>query len=201
MVIEDFGVVLGIVASLITIGGALVGLTNVPSDPDQRKVAFRVTLAAGAVLLAIAIVATGFAAWNYYNPSPAVVITHPSYGGEVGAAATISGTWTNTNNNTVWIVVYDYNASRYYPEAPEVSLNGGGTLLAPPTGTWVYHAYFNSTEVGKNFEVRAITADASATAALENYARVSSAKGSWNGMQSLPNGATTMDYIIVKRAG
>jgi hypothetical protein len=48
--------------------------------------------------------------------------------------------------------------------------------------------------------VTAITELCCATAALENYTRVSSEKGSWNGMQSLPDGAKTMDYIIVKRA-
>jgi hypothetical protein len=196
MVLEEVSVALGVVASVITIIGALVGLANFPAKQSQRKIAFAAILVIGFVLLAVAAVAVV----DYYNPPAAATITHPAYGDSVGTAATISGTWTNTKNDTVWIVVYDYNASRYYPEGPSVALSGGGSLFSPPTGTWIYHAYFNSTEIGKNFEMRVIAANDSATAALKDYTRVSSEKGSWPGLPSLPDGANTMDYVIVKRA-
>lgn len=198
MVLEDLNVVFGIVASVTTIvSGAVVGFANFPSNPKRRKIVLAVILAIGFVLLAI----TAVAVVNYYNPAEAVTITHPTYGDAVQTGATIGGTWTNTKNDTVWVVVFDYNASRYYPEDPPATLSGGGILFAPPTGTWIDHAYFNSTAIGKNFEVRVIAANESATVALQNYTKTSSEKNSWPGLPSLPDGAKTMDYAIVKRAG
>lgn len=120
------------------------------------------------------------------NQGGVVQISSPAKNGNAGPTERVSGKAQLSKGYSLWIVPYDPTAGRYYPEAPPPSVQ--------PDATWSSRLSVGSIfGVGKTFQIDAVVADQSASAALNSYATHRTA------ITKLPVGAQAVDAITVKR--
>ena len=108
-------------------------------------------------------------------------------------AGTYSGDLTNKE---IWILVYPENILYYYPQ----SANACASASTPfANGQWVEEIRLGSADVPEAFHIVAVVTDigSPASEAFHNYLTVGCNSGNWQGLRSVPPGATELDSITV----
>jgi hypothetical protein len=126
-----------------------------------------------------------------------VKITSPQNGATIPQASIdIEGTSTDIPaGQALWIMVYPHGVNRYYPQDKRDL-----PIVMMANGDWSAQAIVGSdTDSGLEFKLFAVLADEKAIKAIIDYLDASRAKGSWDGLVQLPDGATICDKVSVTR--
>ncbi len=105
---------------------------------------------------------------------------------------TITGTAENVPERyELWILIYPYAASKYYPQPGGVSIQNG---------VWSTPVYIGTRDnVGEKFDIIAVLADRNARAEFTSYIINGEKNNDWPGMDKIPDGAEAYDIITVVR--
>lgn len=119
-------------------------------------------------------------------------ITSPKNGALVHIKETVAGTATNIpNGNKIWILVYPYQAHRYYPQSGKLILQNG---------KWSTPVYIGVTNnVGDKFDIIAVLANKQASDKFAAYIKHGIDTNDWPGMVGIPSGAKVYSKITVTR--
>jgi hypothetical protein len=88
----------------------------------------------------------------------------------------------------LWLVSYDYNANRYYPQE--------GPVAVSSNGQWELTASFGNN--GRH-DITALAADKNANEILSLYQAASESSGDYPGLPALPSGSITLASVTVSR--
>jgi hypothetical protein len=127
------------------------------------------------------------------TPIPSIEISYPPPCGMVEIKETVRGTSQNIpEEQVIWVVIYPYEVSRYYPAAcpADVQLNGEWSSSVS-IGT--------EAEVGEMFDIIAVLADKKAIDAFNDYLEECKEKESWPGLERLHEDTVICDRITVIR--
>lgn len=101
----------------------------------------------------------------------------------VGSSAVVTGTAQNIGNGQpLWLAVYDYTATRYYPHEE--------TLTVSSTGQWKTTAHFGS---DGTYDIVVFAANDNANSQLQQYLRT----GQNAGLTNLPAGSVELARVTV----
>jgi hypothetical protein len=121
---------------------------------------------------------------------PAATITTPVNDTRVensvfvkGAAHKIEG-----EQYYLWLVLFDYNANRHYPQ--------DGPVVVSSDGQWELTAFFGSSG---RYDITALAADKNANEILLAYQTVSQSRADYSGVPTLPSGCITLASVTVSR--
>ena len=133
---------------------------------------------------------------NRPTPTPVVSevkITRPADGDTVALTEVVRGTSQNVpTGQKVWVVIFVYKVSRYYPQNAPADMQANGN--------WDSVTYFGiPTDSGLRFDVLALTADAAAQQAFNNYLTTAKGSNNYGGLAQLPPSATIQHRITVTR--
>ena len=121
---------------------------------------------------------------------PAATITTPTNNMRVENSEFVKGTAHNTEGEQyyLWLVLYDYNANRHYPQA--------GPVAVSSDGQWGMNASFES--IGR-YDITAVAADQNANEILLQYQAASQSRADYTGLPALPTGCITLALVTVSR--
>jgi hypothetical protein len=121
---------------------------------------------------------------------PAAEITTPTNNTRVEISAFVKGTAHNIEGEQyyLWLVLYDYNANRQYPQ--------DGPVVISSDGQWEITAFFES--IGR-YDITAVAADQNANEILLQYQAASLSRADFPGLPTLPSGCTTLASVTVSR--
>jgi hypothetical protein len=121
---------------------------------------------------------------------PAATITTPVNDTRVENSEFIKGTAHNIEGEQyyLWLVLYDYNANRQYPQ--------DGPVLVSLDGQWEMTAFFES--IGR-YDITAVAADLNANEILLQYQAASQSRADYQGLPALPPGCITLASVTVSR--
>jgi hypothetical protein len=142
----------------------------------------------------------GLVVWVLFNPrcpsGTAVRITSPRAGDPVPMRVDVKGNSEKLcSRHEIWMVVIAPNASKFYPQA--------GAAVVDDNGDWQSRAPAllgvegETKDVGKSFRIRAVVADRKAQRAFDEYIDSSESKGSFDGLDRLPEGIVASDTVEV----
>ena len=127
---------------------------------------------------------------EYIPGIPAAAITTPTNNTRVENSVFVKGTAQNIGEGQywLWLVSYDYNANRYYPQE--------GPVAVSSNGQWELTASFGSS--GRH-DITALAADKNANEILSLYQAASESSGDYPGLPALPSGSITLASVTVSR--
>jgi hypothetical protein len=105
----------------------------------------------------------------------------------------VRGTWSNIDEHDApRLIVYSPDIRRFYPDAEPIDQDNDGN--------WSARVVVGvADDVGKMFDLIAITSDASAKKSIEQYLAEGARTGDYPGLKQLPAGATRQDTVTVVR--
>lgn len=121
---------------------------------------------------------------------PAATITTPTNNTRVEKSEFVKGTAHNFEGEQyyLWLVLYDYNANRHYPQDGPVGVSSDGQ--------WEMTAFFES--IGR-YDITAVVADQNANEILLQYQSASQSRADYPGLSALPPGCITLASVTVSR--
>ena len=121
---------------------------------------------------------------------PAATITTPTNNTRVENSEFVKGTADNIEGEQyyLWLVLYNYNANRHYPQ--------DGPVVVSSDGQWEITAFFES--IGRH-DITAVAADQNANEVLLLYQAASESSGDYPGLPALPSGCITLASVTVSR--
>jgi len=121
---------------------------------------------------------------------PAATITTPTNNTRVENSEFVKGTADNIEGEQyyLWLVLYNYNANRHYPQ--------DGPVVVSSDGQWEITAFFES--IGR-YDTTAVAADQNANEVLLLYQAASESSGDYPGLPALPSGCITLASVTVSR--
>ena len=121
---------------------------------------------------------------------PAATITTPTNNARVENSEFVRGTARNIEGEQhyLWLVLYDYNANRHYPQ--------DGPVAVSSDGQWEMTAFFES--IGR-YDITALAADQNANEILLQYQAASASRADYRGLPGLPSGCITLASVTVSR--
>jgi hypothetical protein len=121
---------------------------------------------------------------------PAATITTPTNNTRVENSEFVKGTADNIEGEQyyLWLVLYNYNANRHYPQ--------DGPVVVSSDGQWEITAFFES--IGR-YDITAVAADQNANEVLLLYQAASESSGDYPGLPALPSGCITLASVTVSR--
>jgi hypothetical protein len=127
---------------------------------------------------------------EYIPGIPAAAITTPTNNTRVENSVFVKGTAQNIGEGQywLWLVLYDYNANRYYPQ--------DGPVAVSSNGQWELTASFGSS--GRH-DITALAADKNANEILSLYQAASESSGDYPGLPAIPSGSITLASVTVSR--
>jgi hypothetical protein len=127
---------------------------------------------------------------EYIPGIPAATITTPTNNTRVENSAVVKGTAQNIAEGQywLWLVLYDYNANRHYPQ--------DGPVAVSSNGQWEMTASFGSSG---RYDITALAADQNANETLLLYQAASESSGDYPGLPALPSGSITLASVTVSR--
>jgi hypothetical protein len=126
---------------------------------------------------------------EYISGIPAATIITPTNNTRVENSAFVKGTAQNIGGEySLWLVLYDYNASRHYPQ--------GGPVAISSNGEWEMTASFDSSG---RYDITALAADKNANEVLLLYQAASESSGDYLGLPALPSGCITLASVTISR--
>ncbi len=126
---------------------------------------------------------------EYIPGIPAATITTPTNNTRVENPVFVKGTAQNIGGEFyLWLVLYDYNASRYYPQ--------DGPVVISSNGQWDMNVSFGSSG---RYDITALAADKNANESLLLYQAASESIGDYPGLPALPSGYITLASVTVSR--
>ena len=145
------------------------------------------------VILCLLLVSIGMA---YSADATEVKITNPPDGATVSKNVDIGLTSKDIPvGQDFWICVYPIDVKRYYIQDKRHS-----PIVMTITGNQSTEALVGSDEdSGMKFKLMTVVADRNAIRAIMDYLDQSNARGAWNGLEKLPDGAKIFDEITVTR--
>ena len=96
--------------------------------------------------------------------------------------------------NDLWLVVQPIESTYFYPQV--------GPLPKDKKGNWHGIAYVGVSEgqnIGEEFLVFIMATNSSASKVFSDYLNDSKNQGAWEGLQTLPDGAISIDSVKVIR--
>jgi hypothetical protein len=113
---------------------------------------------------------------------PAATITTPTNNTRVESSEFVKGTAHNIGGEQyyLWLVLYDYDANRHYPQ--------DGPVVVPSDGQWEITAFFES--IGR-YDITAVAVDQNANEILLQYQAASQSRADYQGLPGLPPGCIT----------
>lgn len=122
-------------------------------------------------------------------------ILDPDDGSRVAHRSAVEGKCSESEAKmALWLVVQPVQSPHFHPQP--------GPLPKDAKGHWkgiMYCGASNTENVGEEFLVFIVSADATASQAFSDYLVASANKGQWHGFQTLPAGTTSIDSIRVIR--
>ena len=127
---------------------------------------------------------------EYLPGIPAATITTPVNDTRVEDSEFVKGTAHNIEGEQyyLWLVLYDYNANRHYPQ--------DGPVIVSSDGQWKMNAFFES--IGR-YDITAVAADQNANEILLQYLTASLSRADCHGLPTLPSGCITLASVTVSR--
>ena len=127
---------------------------------------------------------------EYIPGIPAATITSPTNNTRVENSVVVKGTAQNIAEGQywLWLVLYDYNANRHYPQ--------DGPVAVSSNGQWEMTASFGSSG---RYDITALAADQNANETLLLYQAASESSGDYSGLPALPSGCITLASVTVSR--
>ncbi len=127
---------------------------------------------------------------EYIPGIPAATITTPTNNTRVENSVFVKGTAQNIGGGqySLWLVLYDYNANRHYPQ--------DGPVVVSSNGQWEMAASFGSSG---RYDITALAADQNANDNLLLYQAASESSGDYPGLPALPSGCITLASVTVSR--
>ncbi|MCJ7639389.1 MAG: hypothetical protein ACXWET_05765 [Halobacteriota archaeon] len=121
---------------------------------------------------------------------PAATITTPVNDTRVENSEFVKGTAHNIEGAQyyLWLVLYDYNANRHYPQ--------DGPVVVSSDGQWEMTTFFES--IGR-YDITAVAADQNANEILLQYQAASQSRADYQGLPGLPQGCITLASVTVSR--
>lgn len=122
-------------------------------------------------------------------------ITTPGPNTQVSQVQTVAGTVTGlTAGQHLWLLVIPrvLDATAYHPQ-PDLTVDGNDWTVTAHIGL--------AGDVGRDFDLELIAADNHADMSIRQYLNAATAKGSFPGMSSLPQGVLLLQSIEVQREG
>ncbi len=121
---------------------------------------------------------------------PAATITTPTNNTRVENSEFVKGTAHNTEGEQyyLWLVLYDYDANRHYPQ--------DGPVAVSSDGQWGMNASFEN--IGR-YDITAVAADQNANEILLQYQAASQSRAEYPGLPALPPGCITLALVTVSR--
>ena len=120
---------------------------------------------------------------------PAATITTPTTNTRVENSVLVRGTAQNIGREYwLWLVLYDYNANRHYPQRGPVAISSNAQ--------WEMTVPFGS--IGR-YDITALAADQNANDILSLYQAASESSGDYPGLSALPSGCITLASVTVTR--
>jgi hypothetical protein len=122
---------------------------------------------------------------------PAAEITTPVNDTRVENSVLVKGTAHNIEGEQyyLWLVLYDYNANRHYPQ--------DGPVAVSSNGEWEMTAFFGSSG---RYDITAVAADQNANEIFLQYQVASQSRADYLGLPALPPGCITLASVTVVRA-
>ncbi|MGZ4865207.1 MAG: hypothetical protein ACXV39_11345 [Halobacteriota archaeon] len=126
---------------------------------------------------------------EYIPGIPAATITTPTNNSRVENSVFVKGTAQNIGGEySLWLTLYDYNASRHYPQDGPVAISSNGE--------WEMTVSFESSG---RYDITALAADKNAHETLLLYRAASESSGDYPGLSALPSGCITLASVTVSR--
>jgi hypothetical protein len=127
---------------------------------------------------------------EYIPGIPAATITTPTNNTRVENSVVVKGTAQNIAEGQywLWLVLYDYNANRHYPQ--------DGPVAVSSNGQWEMTASFGSSG---RYDITALAADQNANETLLLYQAASESSGDYSGLPALLSGCITLASVTVSR--
>jgi hypothetical protein len=121
---------------------------------------------------------------------PAAEITTPVQDTRVENSVFVKGTAHNIEGEQyyLWLVLYDYNVNRHYPQ--------DGPVVVSSNGQWEMTAFFES--IGR-YDITAVAADQNANEILLQYQAAGQSRADYPGLPGLPPGCITLASVTVSR--
>ena len=127
---------------------------------------------------------------EYIPGIPAAAITTPTNNTRVENSVFVKGIAQNIGEGQywLWLVLYDYNANRHYPQ--------DGPVAVSSNGQWEMTAFFGNSG---RYDITALAADQNANDNLLLYQAASLSSGDYPGLPALPSGCVTLASVTVAR--
>jgi hypothetical protein len=121
---------------------------------------------------------------------PAAEITTPVNDTRVENSVFVTGTAHNIEGEQyyLWLVLFDYNANRHYPQE--------GPIAVSSNGQWEMTVFFSSSG---RYDITALAADKNANEIFILYQAASETSGDHPGLPALPSGCITLASVTVSR--
>jgi hypothetical protein len=121
---------------------------------------------------------------------PAAEITTPVQDTRVENSVFVKGTAHKIEGEQyyLWLVLFDYNANRHYPQ--------DGPVAIASNGQWEMTAFLGS---NGRYDITALAADKNANEIFLLYRATNEASGEYPGLPALPSGCTTLASVTVVR--
>jgi len=121
---------------------------------------------------------------------PAAEITTPVNDTRVENSVFVKGTAHNIEGEQyyLWLVLFDYNANRHYPQE--------GPVVVSSNGQWEMTASFGSSG---RYDITALAADKNANEIFILYQAASESRADYPGLPALPSGCITLASVTVSR--
>lgn len=133
---------------------------------------------------------------TYCAESTEIKITKPSEGSTISQIVDVEGASMDIPTGyELWIMVYPNVANRYYPQDKrDLQIH----IMA--NGDWLGKAIVGgSMDTGLEFKLFVVLADESASNEIIKYLDECKLRGSWPGLEELPEGAVAYDVVSVIR--
>ena len=122
-------------------------------------------------------------------------IYEPTNGARVPRKVAVEGWYSEAEViSDLWLVVQPVESPYYHPQP--------GPIPKDKDGQWrgvVYVGESSRTNIGEEFLVFLLTTTPAASQVFTSYLRDSTRRNEWFGLQTLPNGATSIDSVKVVR--
>lgn len=182
-----------IMVAVISLLGVVIGVLVKRKGGGGLRIREHIRTIAICFFLAIIVADIAYLGWRHFAPTK-VEITYPAEYGTVSHRETVRVLSRRVPKGCVICpVIFSHEANRYYPQdfANGVQEAGGWSCL-------VYVGTEGEKDVGKRFDIIAVTADRNAQGVFRAYL-TDGMEGGWTGLERLPEGTMIRDRFTVTR--